>query len=65
MLEFSAVALKHLQRDRETVSTKFCLNEKFYCISLSPIAGKKEPNIAAGFAIGNPRIRKLITRRFA
>ena len=42
---------------------KFSLYERFYFISLSPIAGKKEPNIAGGFASRNPRVGKLIARR--
>ena len=63
MLEFSAVTLKQLQRDRQAAFTKFRLDEKLYCISFSSITGKKEPNISSGSAIRNPRIRKLIARR--
>jgi len=63
MLEFSAVTLKQLQRDREAAFTKLRLDEKLYCISFSSITGKKEPNISPGSAICDPQIRNLIARR--
>src|SRR5687768_16718487 len=63
MLEFSAVTLKQLQRDREAPFTKFRLDEKLYCTSFSSITGKKEPDISIGSATCDPLIRKLIARR--